>query len=112
MFPREKWYKLLYSNLINSKLIYCIGGRIDHAHHGTHAKKALHETMIMSDVVQLALDLTSEEDTLVVVSADHSHVFTIAGYPETHTDILCKFTSLSWIIPGQLVLFLVTPIYD
>ena len=74
-------------------MVYSIpsGGRIDHAHHGNLAKKSLHETMAMSDAVQKVLDLTSEEDTLLVVTADHSHAFTLQGYSESHTNILSKY---------------------
>ena len=64
------------------------GGRIDHAHHDGKAKKALYETLSMEDAVKEAVSLTNEEDTLIVVTADHSHVFDIAGYPKRGNDIL------------------------
>ena len=41
----------------------------------------------MSDAVRVALRLTSEEDTLVIVTADHSHVMTMGGYPSINNDI-------------------------
>ena len=56
------------------------GGRVDHAHHGTNAARALGDTLALSDAVQTSLDLTDKDDTLIVVTAEHSHVFTIAGY--------------------------------
>ena len=71
-------------------MFLCAGGRIDHAHHATLAKRALEETLVMSDAVQKVLDLTSEEDTLVVVTADHSHTLTLQGYSRSNTDILSK----------------------
>lgn len=64
------------------------GGRIDHAHHDNKAKKALHETLALEDAVKEAVKLTDEEDTLLVVTADHSHVFTLGGYPNRGNDIL------------------------
>ncbi|XP_044138392.1 alkaline phosphatase, tissue-nonspecific isozyme-like [Bufo gargarizans] len=55
------------------------GGRIDHAHHAGQASLALHEAIELDRAVGLAGTLTSEEDTLTLVTADHSHVFTHGG---------------------------------
>lgn len=63
-------------------------GRIDHAHHAGNAYRALVDTVALSDAVRLARESTNEEDTLIIVTADHSHVFTIAGYPARGNDIL------------------------
>ena len=57
------------------------GGRIDHAHHDSKAVKSLHEVVAFATAVQKAMDLTEESETLIVTTADHSHVFTIGGYP-------------------------------
>ncbi|XP_078338081.1 alkaline phosphatase-like [Crassostrea virginica] len=62
--------------------------RIDHAHHDNKAKNALEETVALDEAVKVATELTSEEDTLIIVTADHSHVFNIAGYPKRGNDIL------------------------
>ncbi|NXJ82250.1 PPBT protein, partial [Trogon melanurus] len=56
------------------------GGRIDHGHHEGKAKQALHEAVELDRAVGLATRLTSPQDTLSVVTADHSHVFTFGGY--------------------------------
>lgn len=56
------------------------GGRIDHGHHEGKAKQALHEAVEMDQAIGLAGTMTSLEDTLTVVTADHSHVFTFGGY--------------------------------
>ena len=66
---------------------------MDHAHHNNQAQKALADAVALSDAVQRAMDLTSENDTLIIVTADHSHVFTIAGYPVINTNILRKHCS-------------------
>ncbi|KAJ6656760.1 hypothetical protein lerEdw1_003091 [Lerista edwardsae] len=56
------------------------GGRIDHGHHEGKAKQALHEAVEMDRAIGLAGRMTSSQDTLTVVTADHSHVFTFGGY--------------------------------
>ena len=63
-------------------------GRIDHAHHAGQAGLALEDTVELARAVQYALDHTDPEETLIMVTADHSHVFTIAGYPRRGNDIL------------------------
>lgn len=64
------------------------GGRIDHAHHDNYAQLALHETAEMDDAVAYAARNTDPADTLIIVTADHSHSFTINGYPARGNDIL------------------------
>ena len=65
-----------------------IGGRIDHGHHGNKAHKALTETIAFSEAVEKAMSMTDIEDTLIIVTADHSHVFTMSGYASPENDIL------------------------
>ncbi|TCV92387.1 alkaline phosphatase [Luteibacter rhizovicinus] len=64
------------------------GGRIDHALHAGNAYRALDETISMADAVQAALDNTDASDTLIVVTADHSHTMAFAGYPTRGNPIL------------------------
>lgn len=66
------------------------GGRIDHAHHEGNAYNAIHEAIELSDAVAVALEKTQAEETLIIVTADHSHVFTMAGYPVRGNPILGK----------------------
>ncbi len=63
-------------------------GRIDHAHHASNAFRALSETQELAGMVAAIDELTDDEDTLILVTADHSHVFTIAGYPVIGNPIL------------------------
>ncbi|XP_072174583.1 alkaline phosphatase-like [Diadema setosum] len=63
-------------------------GRIDHAHHEGVAKGAMVDTVAFHEAVAKALELTSQEDTLVIVTADHGHVMTIGGYPSRGNPIL------------------------
>lgn len=66
------------------------GARIDHANHEGNAYRALDETASLSRAVQAAVDMTSADDTLIVVTADHSHVLNFAGYPRRGNPILGK----------------------
>ncbi|NWY12140.1 PPBN protein, partial [Aphelocoma coerulescens] len=52
---------------------------IDHGHHSGRAKQALMEAVMLDRAVARAGELTSPTDTLTVVTADHSHVFTFGG---------------------------------
>jgi alkaline phosphatase len=63
-------------------------GRIDHGHHAGNAYRALEDTIALSEAVATADALTAADDTLILVTADHSHVFTLAGYPTRGNPIL------------------------
>ncbi len=65
-------------------------GRIDHAHHAGNASRALTDTIALSEAVKMAKEMTNDKDTLIIVTADHSHVFTLAGYPSRGNPILGK----------------------
>ncbi len=64
------------------------GGRVDHAHHAGNAYRALTDTIAVAEAVKAAMDAVNPEETLIVLTADHSHVFSIAGYPTRGNDIL------------------------
>lgn len=66
------------------------GGRIDHAHHHNNAYRALTDGIAFADAVAVADRMTSPDDTLIIVTADHSHTFTVAGYPTRGNPILGK----------------------
>ncbi|VAX12658.1 Alkaline phosphatase [hydrothermal vent metagenome] len=65
-------------------------GRIDHGHHAGNAYRALTDTIEFSNAVKAAMEKTDGRETLIIVTADHSHVFTIAGYPTRGNPILGK----------------------
>ena len=73
--PQPNWY-------------YNEGGMIDKAHHKNWAKKAFEETLELEKAVKVALELTNEDETLMIVTADHSHSITMNGYPKRGNDIL------------------------
>ncbi len=64
------------------------GGRVDHAHHAGNAARALRDAQAFSQAVAAADAMTSDKDTLIVVTADHGHTLTFAGYPRKGSDIL------------------------
>lgn len=63
-------------------------GRIDHAHHAGNPYRALTDTIEFANAIKRAYEMTDPANTLIIVSADHSHVFTIAGYPHRGNPIL------------------------
>lgn len=64
------------------------GGRVDHAHHAGNAARALKDAIAVSEAVKAAYDAVNPEETLILLTADHSHVFSIAGYPTRNNPIL------------------------
>lgn len=63
-------------------------GRIDHAHHANNAFNALNDTLELSRAVAAAVKAVDTNETLIIVTADHSHVMTMAGYPPKGNPIL------------------------
>lgn len=72
----------------NGYFIFIEGGRIDHGHHETRAGYALDEMLEFDAAVETAVRLTDPQDTLIVVTADHSHTLSMAGYANRGTSIL------------------------
>lgn len=65
----------------NGYFLMVEGGRIDHALHANSVEGAIVETSVFDDAVRRALEMTSENDTLVIVTADHSHALALNGWP-------------------------------
>lgn len=77
--------------LSNNKKGYFLmveGGRVDHAHHDGNAYRALTDAVELSNAVRTAVSKVNLDETLIIVTADHSHTFTIAGYPARGNNIL------------------------
>lgn len=68
--------------------LFVEGGRIDHAHHDNYAHLALDETIEMDRAVKVATDALKEDESLVVVTADHTHVMSFNGYSPRGMDVL------------------------
>uniref|UniRef100_H0VKY6 Alkaline phosphatase n=2 Tax=Cavia porcellus TaxID=10141 RepID=H0VKY6_CAVPO len=75
--------------------LFVEGGRIDHGHHEGSAYRALHEAVVFDSAIDKASQLTNEQDTLILVTADHSHVFSFGGYTLRGTSIFGLAPSLA-----------------
>ncbi len=64
------------------------GGRVDHALHAGNAARALSDAAALDEAVAAAVAMTDPKDTLIIVTADHSHTLTIQGYPARNNPIL------------------------
>jgi alkaline phosphatase len=77
------------------------GGRIDHALHGTNAKRALVDTIAFDDAIKAALGKVDLANTLIVVTADHDHTMAFNGYPKKGNPILDIVRSYSDGLPSK-----------
>jgi alkaline phosphatase len=80
----------ILDNNPNGYFLLVESGRIDHGHHANSAFNALSDTIEFSRAIQAAVDNSNPDETLIIVTADHGHVFTIAGYPKRGNPILGK----------------------
>lgn len=71
-------------------------GRIDHGHHAGNAYRALHDVIALDAAVAVASSALNPKRSLVLVTADHSHTLTFAGYPPRGNPILGKVP----VMPG------------
>lgn len=69
-------------------LLMVEGGRVDHGLHAGNAARALADAVALDDAVAAAIAVTDPEETLIIVTADHSHTLTIQGYPQRGNPIL------------------------
>lgn len=102
------------------KLIYfCITFRhiadekIDDGHHMGAAVRAVSEVLPLEQAVKEGLNMTDEQNTLIVVSADHSHNMVFSGYPLRGNPIFgriyvlfifCSVTSVASFITATPIL--------
>ncbi len=91
----------ILDNNDNGFFLMVESGRIDHAHHAGNAHGALTEAIEFSNAVRTAIKNTNPEETLILVTADHSHVFTIAGYPKRGNPILGKVVNIGEDVPAK-----------
>ena len=72
----------------NGFFLMCEGGKIDWAGHANDAATSIHETMALSDAVQVAVDFAAEhpDETLIIVTADHETGGMTIGFATTAYD--------------------------
>jgi alkaline phosphatase len=63
-------------------------GRVDHANHDGNLARVVRDQKAFADAVAMADELTSDEDTLIVVTADHEHAIAFNGYCGRGSNIL------------------------
>jgi len=71
----------------NGYFLFVEGQKIDSAHHSNYARLCLDETVEFAKAIELARSKVNEEDTLIVVTSDHSHTISYNGYGSRGTDI-------------------------
>ncbi|WP_346911200.1 alkaline phosphatase [uncultured Roseibium sp.] len=55
-------------------------GRVDHANHDGNLHRTLTDGAAFADAIAMADELTNDEDTLIIVTADHEHAIAFNGY--------------------------------
>jgi alkaline phosphatase len=50
--------------------------------------------MAFDKAIEAALKMTNPKETLIIVTADHGHTMTMAGYPQRGTDIRGKLKNV------------------
>lgn len=64
------------------------GGRVDHGLHAGDAQRALGDAAALDEAIAAAVAATDPKETLIVVTADHSHTLILQGYPQRNNPIL------------------------
>ena len=72
----------------NGFFMMCEGGKIDWSCHANDAATSIHETLALSDAVQVAVDFATEhpDETLIIVTADHETGGMTIGFATTAYD--------------------------
>ena len=72
----------------NGFFMMCEGGKIDWSCHANDAATSIHDTLALSDAVQVAVDFAQEhpDETLIIVTADHETGGMTIGFATTAYD--------------------------
>jgi len=63
-------------------------GRVDHANHAGNLARVVRDQKAFADAVAIADELTDDEETLIIVTADHEHAIAFNGYCGRGSNIL------------------------
>ena len=72
----------------NGFVLMVEGGRVDHGLHAGDAQRALGDAAALDEAIAAAVAMTNPEETLIIVTADHSHTLVMQGYPQRGNPIL------------------------
>ena len=72
----------------NGYVMMVEGGRVDHGLHAGDAQRALGDAAALDEAIAAAVAATDPKETLIVVTADHSHTLIIQSYPDRGNPIL------------------------
>jgi alkaline phosphatase len=75
----------------NGFVLMVESGRIDMAHHQNLGRAALHDFVEFERAIEMAVEALKGTDTLIIVTADHSHAFQFNGYGNRGNDIFGEF---------------------
>jgi len=72
----------------NGFVLMVEGGRVDHGLHAGDAQRALGDAAALDEAIAAAVAMTNPAETLIIVTADHSHTLAMQGYPQRGNPIL------------------------
>ena len=83
--------EIALKNLMNNEdgfFLQIEAGRVDHAQHATNLARTVRDGAEFARTVQMVDEMTNDEDTLIIVTADHEHSFALNGYCGRGSNIL------------------------
>lgn len=72
----------------NGFFLLAESGLVDYAHHYGQGRRAMEEVLELDKAFSAAKQRLNPQESLIITTADHAHVFSIGGYPARGTDIL------------------------
>nr|CDS27091.2 alkaline phosphatase [Hymenolepis microstoma] len=72
----------------NGFFLFVESARIDHAHHENLGKKSLIDMLAFEEAIREGVKMVNLEETLVILTADHSHSFHLVGEPRRLSSLL------------------------